>query len=761
MLSVGGPLLQVRLVVPPPRRHTVRRVRLLDRLSADDSPVILLSAPAGFGKTTLLASWCHQLAAADDVAVAWLTLDPGDNDPLRFLAYLRATLGAAAGATGPAASLPSAVEPALTMLLNALAERRRPLVLVLDDYHVIHAPAVHMAVAFLLEHVPPQTRLVLSGRADPPLPLARLRARGQLAELRAAELRYTSAELQAFFAQSGLSLPPDELAAVGASIEGWPAGAQLVALTKRSADAAPAGDERERLEAAGPRAGLAGSQSHLFAYLAEEVFAGQPAHRKAFLLQTAILDQLCGPLCDALLDVAPAAGADSYSRLVLDELDHANLFVVPLDGERRWFRYHQLFRAFLQERLERERPDDLAALHRRASAWYARHGQTAPAVQHALAGGDVGVAAELIVAAAVDTVARGEYETLAAWLAAMPEGARDERPALWLWAAWAALLGGAVEQVEPALDRAEAAWRGEGRRRERGEVAHLRAHLARLRGDAPAAIAAAQRALADLGPDQLTLRAGSLLALGAGQLLAGELGRAGETLEAALEACRAHNFLGSLVALRCLGDLEARRGRPEQAAAHYEAVLAVGKGRSLWECCEAELALAELRRARGDLDGALALLQSALDAAERAGVGVYMVEGYLTLARVRAARGDMPAAESALRRAHRDAQRLGARPLEQLVDQYRLRLPLAAGGAAEKPLPPAAAGYVSLAEPLSEREHEVLRLVAAGASNQAIAEALVISLGTVKSHLNHILGKLDARSRTEAVARARAASLIE
>lgn len=757
MQADAAPLLYTQLVRPPPRRRSVPRARLIARLADTEAHLVLLSAPAGFGKTTLLTAWCHALATEQAVAVAWLTLDPGDNDPSRFLAYLHAALAAVSlplvGEPAPDAA--TAIEPTLTRLLNVLAAQERDVLIVLDDYHVIHAPEVHLAVAFLLNHLAPGVRLVISSRADPPLPLARLRAAGRLAELRAADLRFTTAELALFFAQHGLHLPPADCAEVAAWVEGWPAGAQLVALALGAPAAVAQDSAPEPIGTAALRAGLAGSQTHLFAYLADEIFAGQPAHRKAFLLQTSLLDELCAPLCDAVLGIVPANGsADAYSRLVLDELDHANLFVVPVDASRRWFRYHQLFRAFLRERLEREYPTELAELHRRAGAWFAQEGQIARAIDHALAAGDVERAAEFIAAVAGETLARGECATLRAWLDPLPAALRDQQPELWIWTAWVALFSGAVEQIEPALKRAAATWPEAQRMHYRGAAAHILAHLARLRGDAEGTIAAATEACALLAPAQPMLHAGSLLALGAGQLLAGDLATAALTLDSALAACRVHNRLGALAALRYLGDLACLVGREDAAVHRYQEVLAASDTHQHWVYWEAQAALAAVRFRQGDYQAALQLLDTALMHAEQTGVAVYMGGAYVTLARVQAALGDAAAAETALARARSHAERLQAAPLVRLIAAEVAQLHGASGNGQMRQVGPLTV------EALSERETEVLQLVAAGASNQAIAEQLVISVGTVKSHLNHILGKLAAQSRTEAVARARALGML-
>jgi LuxR family maltose regulon positive regulatory protein len=941
MLIGGTPLLRTKLAIPPVRGHTLVRERLLARMP--DAPgvrLVLVSAPAGFGKTTFLASWCHALMEQHAAEATWLALDERDNDPARFLAYLVAALSLPEGlhdATPlPAQSFTSG-ELVLTRLINALSALDRDVVLVLDDYHLISAPPVHAAVAFLLDHLPDRVRVAIASRADPPLPLARLRAREQLIEVRAAELRFTSDEIQAFVqALTNGSLAAEEVQAIGAYVEGWPAGIQLMALALQGNPrgwTAEIGATVRGLAMGNLPARLNGSERHVFAYLAEDVFEQQPAHLKTFLLQTAILDRMCGPLCDAVLgvgdqgsgisgDVAisdpPPPTPDSYSRLLLEELERANLFVIPLDGERVWYRYHHLFRAFLCARLDRELPSAVAELHRRASRWCA-HNQLVPdAVEHVLAGGEAERAAELIERSATAVIERGEYATLHRWLEQIPDVVLEARSALCLWAAWAALLTGEVERIEPLLGRAERVWLAEADQHKLGELAHLQAHLARLRHNPAGAIAYAERALAKLPEQELTLRAGSLLALGGGQLLAGNLNTASTTLPQAYAHCQAHNFLGSVLARVLLGELAAQRGQLHAAAEHYQATIQLVGQRNLWERWEAAVGLGELARERNDLAQAEDMLRPALSAAEQEGVAVYLVKGYIALARTLGARGEASAAETALDRALQAASRLGSPNYTRQIRAYRARLALSSGdlvaaqrwqaevadladdlsyarevealtqarvliaqgrrdshsqalrdaytilerlrqgaaadgrttslieilaltalveaaggdraqalGTLQQALRLAApAGYARifldeaapmrlliadcrlqmkqpqwnrdnthgdrllsyidallaafsgdastpptqsaisnlqsaiLVEPLSERELEVLHLIAEGASNQLIAARLVISIGTVKSHINHILGKLAAHNRTEAAARAHELGLL-
>jgi LuxR family transcriptional regulator, maltose regulon positive regulatory protein len=383
-------LLATKLYIPPPRPNIVRRPRLIARLNAGlDRKLTLLSAPAGFGKTTLLSDWIAGCGRQS----AWLSLDSGDNDPARFLAYLvvalqtiEASIGAGMLGALRSSQLPP-LEPILTALLNDLTTLSDPFILVLDDYHVLDAQPVDQALTFLLEHLPPQIHLVIATREDPHLPLARLRAGGHLTELRAADLRFTASEAAAFLNQAmGLSLSAADVAALETCTEGWVAGLQLAAISLQG-HPNPARFITE----------FTGSHRFVMDYLAEEVLRLQPEHIQAFLLRTSILDRLCGPLCDAVL-LAPSGSG----RATLEYLERANLFIVPLDHERRWYRYHHLFAELLQQRLEQslasspadtgqvdERQGDVAQIHQRASVWYEEQGLELEAFQHAAAAQDV------------------------------------------------------------------------------------------------------------------------------------------------------------------------------------------------------------------------------------------------------------------------------------------------------------------------------------------------------------------------------------
>ena len=429
----GDALLATKLHLPGPRPGLVPRPRLAGQLEAGlGQGMVLVCAPAGYGKTVLLADW----ALAGQRPVAWLSLDPGDNDPARFwrhavaaLDRVRPGIGARVGPLiGPPA--PASFEGLLTALINDLGAgpATDEAVLVLDDYHVITARPVHDSVQFLLEHRPPGLRLVLTSRSDPPLALARLRARGQLAELRAADLRFTAGEAGALVRQvaggPGAALPDTAVAALAERTEGWAAGLQLAALSLRG-----------RADAAAFVAAFTGSHRYVLDYLAEEVLEGQPEQLQTFLLETSVLERLSGGLCDA---VTGRAG----SQALLEQVEQAGLFLLPLDEVRGWWRYHRLFADLLRARLEQE-PGRAARLHRNAAAWYEEHGLADEAIRHAVAAGEMTWAARLIERY-FDAMyrLRGEPATIQRWISALPAGLRQSRPRLLLAQAQLAAAAG-------------------------------------------------------------------------------------------------------------------------------------------------------------------------------------------------------------------------------------------------------------------------------------------------------------------------------
>src|SRR5438874_1464422 len=442
---MSTPILATKLYIPPPRPNVVLRPRLLERLNEGlHRKLTLISAPAGFGKTTLVSEW----AAFVQRPTAWLSLDEGDNDPIRFLTYLVAAVqtiadGVLGTLSGGQVMLqspqPPPTESILTTLLNDLTTIQDPFVLVLDDYHVIDAKAVDQTLTYLVEHLPPQMHLVIATREDPQLPLARLRARSHLTELRAADLRFTASDAAEFLTQvMGLSLSASDIAALEDHTEGWIAGLQLAALSMQGHQDVP-----------GFIRAFAGDHRYIVDYLVEEVLQRQPEPVRSFLLQTAILDRLNGPLCDAV-----TGQEEGTARL--EALERGNLFVVPLDDKRHWYRYHHLFADVLSAHLMAEQPDQVATLHRRASAWYEQHGSASDAIRHALAAADFARAADLVELGVLAMLRSRQEATLLGWLKVLPDEVLRCRPVLSVAYARVSLASGEErEGVEERLRDAE------------------------------------------------------------------------------------------------------------------------------------------------------------------------------------------------------------------------------------------------------------------------------------------------------------------
>ena len=892
-------LLATKLYMPGPRPGQVPRPRLLARLDEGLARgLVLVCAPAGYGKTVLLAEWTRR----GGHPAAWLSLDAGDNDPARFWRHAVAALDRAgpgigervAPLLGPPA--PSSFQGLVTALINELAAAEA--LLVLDDYHVIGSAQVHESLAFLVEHRPAGTGVVLASRSDPPLGLARLRARGQLTEIREAELRFTPAEAGELFQHVAWALPDASVAALAARTEGWAAGLQLAALSLRGHE-----------DAAAFVAAFTGSHRYVLDYLAEEVLEQQDEQLRAFLLETSVLDRLSGPLCDAV------TGGEG-SQALLEQAERAGLFLIPLDEVRGWWRYHHLFADLLRARLQQEQPGRGAQLHRNAAAWYSEHGLAEDAIGHAAAAGETLWAAR-IIEQHFDLVhrIRGEAATIDRWLSVLPAGVVRSRPRLLLAQAHMAADSGDPEVMEPLLDAAECAprgWADESFEPTAGAAASFlinvpasttlhRSYLAQLHGDAEATAAFARQTLAEIKPEERALSATAHGFLAVAEWLRGRLTEAERALASSVSGWRETGQLTliawgyyELVLLRhAQGRLDAAAltceqalhslvtsGRPPPAAGpSYTGLAEIAYQRD-----ELDLALrhategialcrqfvytpplanglatlAMIRQAAGDPAGALEaiteagqaapgpagllnpvparrarllLAQGDLPAATRFaqdnGLGpddepAYSREsGHLVLARVLLAQDRPGQALALLDRLHAAAVAQGR--AGSLIETGALRaLALAATGdeagavtalagalalacpqghvrvfadegppmaallgrliaaqrtgqaAADVPLgylarlqrafaagqPAAGLGPSGLIDPLTSRELEVLRLLAAGRSNQAIAAELVVTLDTVKKHVGHVLDKLGAANRTEAVARARELSLI-
>ena len=496
-----APILATKLYIPPPRTGIVLRPRLIERLNeGKQAKLTLISAPAGFGKTTLVSEW----VAGCGRAVAWISLDEGDSDLARFIVYLVTALQTIRAGIGDGllaalqSSQPPPTETILGALLNEISASDNDtipanFILVLDDYHLIDSKPVDEALTFLLEHLPAQMHLVIATREDPHLPLARLRVRGQLTELRAADLRFTSSEAAEFLNQRmGLNLSAEEVTALETRTEGWIAGLQLAALSMQS-----------RQDTAGFIQSFTGSHRFVLDYLVEEVLQHQPDRVRSFLLQTSILDRLCGPLCNAITD-------QEDGRAMLESLERGNLFVISLDDQRQWYRYHHLFADVLQVHLVEAHPEQVSSLHQRASAWYEQNGYPSDAIRHALAARDFARAAGLIELAwsAMDI----SYQSSAwlGWTRALPDELIRTRPVLSVGYAWALLDGGELEASEARLRDAERCLEArtdqmvvvdqEQFRSLPASIATARAYRSLALGNVPDTVTYARRAL-ELTPD--------------------------------------------------------------------------------------------------------------------------------------------------------------------------------------------------------------------------------------------------------------------
>jgi LuxR family maltose regulon positive regulatory protein len=874
------PLLRTKLHIPPARPELVPRPRLIDRLRAALSDKLtLISAPAGFGKTTLLSEGVR----AGQRPVAWISLDENDNDPVRFLSYLAAALQTIdLGNEDPFPPPRSdALEPAMTALINRVSTAPTPFILVLDDYHVIKAPTVHSVTSFLLDHMPAQMHLVIATRADPPLPLARLRGRGQLTELRQSDLRFSNEETAAFLRQAtGMDISGDNIEALVDRTEGWIAGLQMAAMSMAGQD------EVDSFIAA-----FTGSHEYIVDYLTDEVLARQTEDVQTFLLQTSVLDRLSGPLCDAVT-------GQTGSQQMLERLQRTNMFIISLDRERRWYRHHHLFADLLKKRLHQTRPGRVADLHRRASEWYEESARAlgrppnvdsaflGNAIQHALAADDAERALKLIEQAAEATLMRSEVATFLSWMERLPDALVRSRPTLCLFYAWALLLSNRpLGEVESLLRDVRTA-----------DEAAIRTFIATFQGQEASASILSDQVLQELPESDHLVR--NLIACSESLSISmqGDVHVATHTLEeVARMAQDAGNKMVAVLTLCQLAEQHIIAGQLQRARAIYEQAASLAtdeRGRPLPVAGIAHIGLGTVLYEWNELDDAARHSQKGIDlGGEWAEIGV--IDGYIVLAHIEQARGDAARATQLMQEAQRLAARSAYTDLDDVVvATHHVRLAIAQGDSEttsrwieerslEQNPPPnyhfyeleyltlarvhlalgaaheaacilegllaeaeqlhrtgksieilalqamahrardemaqalpaleraltlaepegyvrtfldegtpltallrktaakgVAASYASrllaatrdtqvdsasttqLVEPLSEREIEVLRLIASGLSNQEIADALVIALGTVKAHSSSIYGKLGVRNRAQAVTRAQELNLL-
>ncbi len=874
---MSADLLQTKLYVPQIRPSLVPRPHLIKKLDKGlHHKLTLISAPAGFGKTTLVSQWI----AGCERPFAWFSLDERDSDLTRFLQYLIAALQTLNAAIGTKAAMLISTQPPaesiLTTLLNEVAAMPDEFALVLDDYHVVDTPAVDQAVAFLLDHLPPKMHLVITTREDPNLSLSRLRVRGQMTELRAADLRFTVAETAVFLNQMmGLNLSPENVAALEARTEGWAAGLQLAALSMQGHQ-----DDTARFIQS-----FSGSHRFVLDYLVEEVLHQQPESVQKFLLQTAVLNQLTGSLCDALT-------GEAKGQETLEALERANLFIVPLDNERRWYRYHHLFAELLRQRLQQTNEvGDIAELHIRASQWHEANGLELEAFHHAVEANDVGRAVRLIEGEGLPLYFRGEVAPVQRWLASLPEAVFKARPALWvMYASVLTMTGRLHDNIEEILQAAEMALQDavpdDKTSDLLGQIAANRAMLGIIKNEVDKIISQSRRALELLHPDNAPMRATTTWTLGYAYQVQGNRSAAIEAYaETIAQSQKTGNIMTELAATTCVGQIQEVENQLHQAAETFQSLLRL-VGDPPWPgACEAcvglarihyqwnDLAAAErygqqglalarqlenvdtpaacgvllarVKLAQGDAAGALTTLAEAEQFVQardfghwereitavrlqthlqqdNLSVAAQLAESHdepFSQARVHLAQDDPTAAlavlEPVLQQAEandwadrrlqalllqalahwqqREAEtavrtlqealalakpgglirafvdegaamaRLLYEALAQGVEPVYVRQLLAAfhtNGSETAVSSPPSEAEAAFVEPLSEREIEVLQLIAEGLSNQEVANRLYLSLHTVKVHAHNIYSKLGVKNRTQAVAKGRTLGLL-
>lgn len=654
-----------RLRPPPPRPSLVTRPHLLERLNeALHTSLTLLSAPAGFGKTTLLTAWSARVPASTNAAIAWLSLDTVDDDPVRFwsaitlaLTTIRPEIGAHARSL-----LESPQQPPHTLLvdallsdLNAVAES---IVVVLDDYHLMTAAEVHESLTAFIEHLPPHVHLVIATRADPPLPLARWRVRGRLAELRTADLRFTTEEAAAFLRSTmGLDLPLEVIRALEERTEGWAAALQLAALSIR-----------DRADVEGFIRRFAGSHRAIVDYLAEEVIGRQPDHVQTFLLYTSILERMSAELCQALLTPDESGENAARSQAMLNYLERANLFVTPLDEERRWYRYHHLFAEMLRDRLQRTLPELVAELHRRAARWHRDAGFAGAAIHHFLQAGDTASAADVLETVSGTTLwEQGDAQAVLRWIAALPEETVLARPRLALdqvWALLASIQFDAAEaraaEIEHLVSRADAPIRA----LVAGELAAVRSVAARVRGNVPLALKCAMGALDHLAQSDHSLaRAIAVMNVVEAHLMQGDLSGAEQACDELRMASLSRNPIIALIGLLSRAGVHRHQGRLADARALLNDALRLLDRRGVAErpvVALIHLALADIAYEENRLDEAEYYARLAIKRAERWWNNDILIHSTGLLAAIRRAQGNEAVAAEL------------AEQVEQLSLEYRV-----------------------------------------------------------------------------------------
>jgi LuxR family maltose regulon positive regulatory protein len=743
-------LAATKLHIPALRPGHLHRAQLVGTLLAHaDSRVALIAAAPGSGKTSVLSEWHADVR--ESRPFAWISLDAADNDPVRFWDGVFAALQTIAAEIGGSAQAAlhapgtTVTDQVLPLLINDLTKLTEPVVIVLDDYHLIENGEIHAAIGLLVERLPATVQLVISTRSDPPLPLSRLRARGQLIEIRGGDLRFNVTEAGAFLIDVvGLDLEPDEIARLHERTEGWAAGLQLAGLSLRGR-----GDHRQFIDS------FAGDDQQIVEYLGFEVLDNEPPELRDFMIQSSVLERLSGPLCTAV------TGNPDSERL-LQRLERENAFVIALDSKREWYRYHHLFAELLRRELARTRPGLVVELHRRASEWYRDVGAIHDAIEHATATGDFGVAIELITTHWYQFLQRGRQETVASWIDELPSETVLDDPNLCLTKAWLGVNTGRLDEVDRWIEAAGRAAAeqpvGEELPPLESGVASLRAIHRYMSGNVSAAVAAGRRALElERGGAASPWRPVGCPVLGLSLHWHGEREDATQTLLEAVRIARANgNHLAAMHASGGLAAIEYERGDAASADARAAEAIALAEEHDLSEHWASSLSLAvrgQLLDRADEPEAADRVLVRASELARRGVASIEIAYSLLALAGIRQRLGRREEAQ----RIYEEARNAVAR----CEDPGILNARLTRAAQRSRLASPARAGRTSgRIDALSDAELSVLRLLRSELSQREIAGELHLSFNTIKTHTRNIYRKLGVAERTEAVSRARELSLI-
>jgi len=669
-------LLTTKLRMPPLRSDIVHRAQLVSSVNSKlNSRFVLVSAPAGYGKTTLLVEFLTEYK----YQAAWLTLDSGDNDPVRFFTYLISSVQNVAPQIGKAAIdlfrsaqlQLSGVEPILIDLLNELSSLQDNLYIILDDYHVIENSAIHSALVFMIEHLPPTVHLVLATRISPPMPLARWRLRGQMEEINVSDLEFTHEEATALFTKViKISLSSDDISALKSRTEGWIAGLQMAALSLR-----------DRKDASRFIQTFSGTQRYIMDYMLEEVLSVQQENMQEFLLQTSILEHLNGPVCEYIT-------GHKNAQNILQELEKSNMFIIPLDDRREWYRYHNLFTDLLRSHLKRTQPETMVTLHHKAAEWYERNGMVDDAVHHMLVLGDYEHLVHLVEQNALSVLSRGEIETVQRWIRLIPYELVLNHPFLCILQAWIFVLSGQADNVEPLLAHAEmgiGASIPPGVARDmRGTIAATRAFTALAAGNMASAVCHALMADELLGKENYGMRVSIQFVLGSQHWLDGDIVKAEEAFTRMSELGRKVNSIWTISDANSeLGVCLKIAGKLRQAAQLYRETMELAFEKDAHRfgmIAKIDVGLSDVLREWNDLESAQKLITDAIDRMKWWKVPSNLVIAYIYLGRILRTQGDLEGAYEVLQEAEQLKQRLAVfAPLPAMIEAERVKLWLKQG----------------------------------------------------------------------------------